>query len=358
MTSGTYHYGDHEVSDDAYWAACELFITAKKMQDKDADTYLSELSDYKDAFNISSRIDDKVFNRYDDSFTMFNSRNPSAAGSMSLLMNMELLTDDQRTKLKESVIKTADDFIKEEKVQGYGIPYKYDGPGYNDPSGIGSRVYGGFEFDSNGRALNNMLAMAYAYDLTGEDKYLNGVAIGMDYLLGNNSMSCSFITGYGSYSAKNPAHRFWQNEINKALPQAPDGVIVSGPTAEIEDDYSQALGLKYAEINDPTERFYADSVESWSSNESSITRNASLAWIVSFLQDEASAEPVAKTASGDVNADGEFNISDAVIFQKWLLGSAKYSLTDWKAADFCNDGKLDIFDLICMKKKLVKNSFQ
>lgn len=76
--------------------------------------------------------------------------------------------------------------------------------------------------------------------------------------------------------------------------------------------------------------------------------------VVSFLQDEAFAEPVSKAASGDVNADGEFNISDVVIFQKWLLGSAKYSLADWKAADFCSDGKLDIFDLTHMKKELIK----
>ena len=355
---GTYNDADHEVRDDAYWAACELYITAKKMQDKDADTYLAELSEYKDAFKISPRIKGTSFNNFDYSFTLFDSKNTADAGSMSLAMNMELLTDEQRTKLKDSITETAEYFINEEEAQGYGIPYKYDGSGYDDPSEIGYKVYGGFEFDSNGRALNNMFAIACAYDLTGEEKYLNGVARGMDYLLGNNPLSYSFITGYGSYSVKNPVHRLWQNEINKSLPQAPDGVVVSGPTAEIVDDYARALSLKYAEIDDPTERFYADSVESWSTNESSLTRNASLAWIVSFLQDEASTETVPQTASGDVNADGEFNISDVLLVQKWVIGDKRYTLHDWKAADFCADGRLDIFDLTHMKKEFIKNSFK
>ena len=229
---------------------------------------------------------------------------------------------------------------------------KYDGPYYDDSSP--TIYYQGFEYDSNGRALNNMIAMAYAYDITGDDKYLNGVARGMDYILGNNPMSYSFISGYGAYCTKNPSHEYWQYEIDKSLPQAPDGVIVSGPTAKAIDTYVRAMGIGYGNPDDPSERFYADSVESWSTNEASLSSNASLAWIVSFLQDEAFAEPVSKAASGDVNADGEFNISDVVIFQKWLLGSAKYSLADWKAADFCSDGKLDIFDLTHMKKELIK----
>ena len=73
--------------------------------------------------------------------------------------------------------------------------------------------------------------------------------------------------------------------------------------------------------------------------------------------DNGSADVVFKlkyTPTGDVNDDGEFNVADLVIFQKWLLGSAKYSLADWKAADFCSDGKLDIFDLTHMKKELIK----
>ena len=37
-------YGDNEVKDDMYWAACEIFVSASALGDSDADTYLSKLS--------------------------------------------------------------------------------------------------------------------------------------------------------------------------------------------------------------------------------------------------------------------------------------------------------------------------
>ena len=359
LWKGTEIYPDSEVSADAYWAACELYITSKEMEDKDADAFLADLSEYKDAFTFTPRIKGGPNQYGDTTFTLFRIENTAAAGSMSLLMHKYLLTDEQIELLKSSLLETADEFIDEEKRQGYGIPYKYDGPSYYDPNSRSPDIYyHGFEYDSNGRALNNMIAMAYAYDITGDDKYLNGVARGMDYLLGNNPLSYSFISGYGSYCTKNPSHEYWQYEVDKSLPQAPDGVIVSGPTAKAVDSYVRAMGIGYGNYDDPSERFYADSVESWSTNEASLSGNASLAWIVSFLQDEASTETAAQPASGDINADGEFSIADVLLFQKWLVGDRRYSFDDWEAADFCRDGKLDIFDLTAMKKALVKYSIR
>jgi hypothetical protein len=46
-------------------------------------------------------------------------------------------------------------------------------------------------------------------------------------------------------------------------------------------------------------------------------------------------------------------MADLVLLQKWLLGAPDTKLDDWKAADLCSDNKLDIFDLICMRKKLI-----
>lgn len=57
---------------------------------------------------------------------------------------------------------------------------------------------------------------------------------------------------------------------------------------------------------------------------------------------------------GDVNADGAFNISDVVVFRKWLLAVPDTQLIDWKAADFCADGRLDVFDLCLMKQRLIE----
>ena len=61
-------------------------------------------------------------------------------------------------------------------------------------------------------------------------------------------------------------------------------------------------------------------------------------------------------ASGDVNNDGAFNISDVVLLQKWLLAVPDTHLANWKAADFCEDNKLDVFDLCLMKRALIYKS--
>lgn len=56
---------------------------------------------------------------------------------------------------------------------------------------------------------------------------------------------------------------------------------------------------------------------------------------------------------GDINADGIFNIADAVTLQKWLSGNQDIKLTNWKAIDLCEDDKLDVFDLVLVKDKLI-----
>ena len=57
--------------------------------------------------------------------------------------------------------------------------------------------------------------------------------------------------------------------------------------------------------------------------------------------------------AGDVNMDGKFSISDVVLLQKWVLAVPNTKLADWKAADFCEDGRLDVLDLSLMKKALL-----
>ena len=70
---------------------------------------------------------------------------------------------------------------------------------------------------------------------------------------------------------------------------------------------------------------------------------------------ESPSEPLISAAeiNGDVNADGSFNIADVVLFQKWLLAIPDTHLADWKAADFCNDDRLDVFDLCLMRRALL-----
>lgn len=57
---------------------------------------------------------------------------------------------------------------------------------------------------------------------------------------------------------------------------------------------------------------------------------------------------------GDVNGDGKFNIADVVLFQKYLLGVSDTHLTNWKVADLSKDNRIDVFDLVLMKRDLIE----
>ena len=198
--------------------------------------------------------------------------------------------------------------------------------------------------------INNCIVMAYAYDLTDDITYMNGVATGLDYLFGTNPLSFSFVTGYGTYMEKNPHHRYWSYELDKTLPMAPDGILSGGPNAGLQDPYVRALAFVPGEPTNPSQRCFVDSIEAWSTNEVTINWNAPLAWIASFMQDEAAdatGDPKPPTSSGnddilwgDANVDGKVEIADATLILQYLTNKDEYKLTDkgMKNADCANNG--------------------
>ncbi len=372
-------YGDNEVKDDFYWAACELFITAKEMGDSSADTYLSELSDYKDAFKVTTRITGGENASGEGSFTTFNWGNTASAGSLALALHKDLLTADQKSTLEKSILDASAEYLAEEEKQGYGIPYKYDGPGYNDPNNLDpSIIIKGYEWGSNSMVINNLIVMAYAYDQTAESKYMDGVLVGMDYLLGRNPLSFSYITGYGSYKETNPHHRYWSHELDEEnFPLAPDGVLSGGPNAGLQDPYVRALGFVPGASDNPSQRCFVDSIEAWSTNEVTINWNAPLAWIASFLQDEAAKEktpittttaPVVTTTKqettggstkdatwGDADCSGKVDVSDAVLLAKYLNQDATGNITEQgKVNANVISGSLDADDLSAILMLIAK----
>ncbi|MCM1227089.1 MAG: glycoside hydrolase family 9 protein [Clostridium sp.] len=357
-------YGDNEVKDDAYWAACEIFVSAKEMGDSDADTYYNKAAEYKEAFEVTTRITGGE--NKDGSLTTFNWGNTASAGSLTLALHKDLLKPADAEKVEKTIIAAADTYIATEEKQGYGIPYLYDGPGYTDPVNLPeSTVINGYEWGSNSMVINNCIVMAYAYDLTDDGKYMNGVANAMNYLLGCNPLSFSYITGYGLYKETNPHHRYWSHEMDKTLPLAPDGILSGGPNAGLQDPYARALGFVSGNPDNPSQRCFVDSIEAWSTNEVTINWNAPLAWIVSFMQDEATGatpdlpdptdptdptdepdptdkpdpsdnpdpseptkgsvtvptdkESIENALWGDVNVDGQVAISDLVLLNNYLL---------------------------------------
>ncbi len=71
------------------------------------------------------------------------------------------------------------------------------------------------------------------------------------------------------------------------------------------------------------------------------------------VTDPVTTDTAPVIVKGDINGDGMFNISDAVVLQKWLIAVPDTHLENWKAGDLCDDDELDVFDLCLMKKLLI-----
>ncbi len=251
-------YGDAQVDDDFYWAAAELFLTTGKPQ-------------YKQ-FVEASALHRRLRMDAGGHTSSMNWAETDALGAISLAVgpgNDPALQVLARKQLSGG----ADEYLKVIASQGFGTPLK--------PNAAGQYIWG-----SNSFVINNLIVLALAYDFTKQPKYLNGVATGMDYLLGRNPLGQSYVTGYGEKPLKNPHHRFWAHQANVKYPSAPPGVLSGGPNSNIDDPYAKAAGLKGC----APQKCFLDHIEAYSVNEITINWNAPLAWVAAWLDEHARAQ--------------------------------------------------------------------
>jgi hypothetical protein len=88
----------------------------------------------------------------------------------------------------------------------------------------------------------------------------------------------------------------------------------------------------------------------WQQQETTSTQIASLVYsnFTTFTADELG---VSTKVQGDVDADGDFDLADVVMLEKWLIKSG--NIEDPDAGDFTSDSKLNVSDLSIMKSKVL-----
>ena len=279
-------YGDDDASDEAYWAACELYITSgNKDYLKDA-----RLSDCFMKVPVSLGGGESV-----DSVGTFDWGNTAALGTFSALANERSFDSGDIKDAEKSLTEAADHYLALEKQQGYGLPYAQSTLSCNDSDK-------GYLWGSNSFAADNSIVLALAEIYTGENKYKDGALSGMDYLLGRNAMDYSYVTGYGTHTTENPHHRYWSNQIDEAFPKAPCGVLSGGPNSGMQDPWVRGSGWKKGEI--PPQKCYLDHIEAWSVNECTINWNASLAWLTAYTALNADIRPGEGGAESGISNDG------------------------------------------------------
>lgn len=188
---GTGEYPDANQTDEFRWAAAELYLAT------------SDISYY---------------NNYN--YTTMTARAPNwqgdkeSLGIISLLLNKDLLAGDalsDYSTIESRYLSSMNGLFNTYNNHPYRIMMQ----------GSGSWVWG-----SNGVAGNQAFLMLTAYHLSQNENYLKAATSNIDYLLGKNTTSYSWFTGFGSKKVTDAHHRISSADgINAPVP----GMLFGGP---------------------------------------------------------------------------------------------------------------------------------
>ncbi|GLS90721.1 endoglucanase [Psychromonas marina] len=250
--TGSGPYNDLKLADEFYWAAAELFITTGE------DKYFTIVSE--SPVYLATPVGDASGDG--DLFW----QDLSSAGTISLALVPSKLDEKQRQMARDNIVKSANNIAKLVVTEGYHIPY---GPEQ-------------YPWGSNSNIVNRGIFLTYAADFSGDMRYMQTLAHGMDYILGRNPMDQSYISGYGSNPLKNPHHRFWAHQAAESSPKPAPGALSGGPNSISFSD-PIAAGLKG---NCTGQTCFVDDIGAWTLNEITINWNAPLVWVTSALDEQ------------------------------------------------------------------------
>jgi endoglucanase len=240
-------YGDHDLSDEFFWAAAELYVATGSPQ------YLADLKAspiWAGLPALPARLADLGW------------PNTAAAGLVSLARSNQLSRED-RARVVQALVVDADHSLADEVRSGYAIPY----------------APAGWPWGSNAVVLNRALVLATVADLTGENRYAAAVTDAMDYVVGRNPLDQSFVTGWGARPMRNPHHRFWAHMLDPTYPSPPPGVLSGGVNnTAMTDPVAARLKGHCAPMT-----CWADDTRAYAVNEVAINWNAPLVWVATWL---------------------------------------------------------------------------
>jgi endoglucanase len=134
-----------------------------------------------------------------------------------------------------------------------------------------------YRWGSNMQVGNNakMLLMGSLIFPEEAEVYRAAALTHFHYLLGHNSLSQSFVTGFGANAAKRPHHR-----PSIAKDKAVPGMVVGGPIRHTTHDTTLAAACRE---DLPAAKRYVDHAESYSSNEVTIYWNSPVYFMMAAL---------------------------------------------------------------------------
>lgn len=251
--TGSGGYGDGDLTDEAYWAAAELYATTGEAQ-------------YEKALRASPLfLASPTAGARPTGDLGWGS--VGALGTISLALAPNGLKPAEIAQARANLTASAGKYLSDDVATGYALPYAPAGYGWGSNSGV----------------LNRVLVLGLAYDFTGEVAYRIGAVDAMDYVLGRNPLDQSYVSGFGARPMRNPHHRFWAKQANAAYPAPPAGVLSGGPNStSMNDGVAETMKGRCK-----PQTCWTDDYRAFTQNEVAINWNAPLAWASAFLDDTA-----------------------------------------------------------------------
>lgn len=234
----TGEYGDGKDGDERYWALAELYKTTGK------DAYLTALKEYP-AIGIGGGLGWQSVGLY----------------GMYAYLSCGDASDEYYESIQKRFYQSVDTVMENTQTDAYGVSL-----GKND-----------YTWGSNMSVANNGMLLLMANQLTPDEKYVEAAQEQLNYLLGTNTNSYCFVTGFGTLSPENPHHR-----PSQVLETAMPGMLIGGPDANLEDPYAKATLTEKANA-----ACYVDNVQSYSCNEVTIYWNSPLVYLLAGIEGEA-----------------------------------------------------------------------
>lgn len=232
----TGEYPDGKAGDERFWAAAELARTTGK------DVYRNAAAELLSSGDVSAELGWAEMGGY-GLYAMLT--DPNLAEDDSGYMQAKTLFSDAVRRISSAV-----------SVNSYGINRSDS-----------------FEWGSNMGIANDGVLLMMGAAVFDDETLRAEAGRQLDYLLGENATGYCFVTGYGQKSPVHPHHR-----PSSAFGAPMPGMLVGGPDSSLEDPFAQNVLAGC----DPA-KCYADSDQSYSTNEVCVYWNSPLILLISAL---------------------------------------------------------------------------
>ena len=255
ITTGA--YGDHDASDEFFWAASELYCaTHKKEYLEDVKAFMPEKFSLM-SWGYVAPLGIFQWIQYEKRLLA----EKHLWGDLPFRFGINEEEQKIIDRCKELLLEYCDKSLEEAEGSCYNSAYG------NKPED--------FRWGCASSFCDQAICFLYAYEITGDRKYADNAFRNVNYVLGQNATGYCYVTGFGTKSPMYPHSRLCHSDgIEEPIP----GLLVGGPNPGQQD--IAGVGRYHSDFPDES---YEDVMPSYASNEIAINWNASLVAVTAWL---------------------------------------------------------------------------